>query len=98
MGIPASLLPLVLVLQDTPQPPEDEEVVAGWTAFALFLGLCLAVALLCWSMARQLKKVRAAREAGVYGPEERDEPAQREATEPDAQDEAAPDQQPRDQQ
>lgn len=47
--------------------PEDEDVVAGpWGA--LILGaLVVAVGLLCWSFTRQIKKAKAANEAGVYG-------------------------------
>lgn len=47
--------------------PEPEDVKAGWTAFAIFIGLALAVALLGWSLVRQLRKADAARDAGVYG-------------------------------
>lgn len=50
--------------------PEDEDVVAGpWGA--LILGaLVVAVALLCWSFTKQIKKAKAANEAGVYGSDE----------------------------
>ncbi len=51
--------------------PDDEDVVAGWTGFAVFLFLILAVALLGWSLVRQLRKAGKAREQGVYG----DDPA-----------------------
>lgn len=60
------LLPLVTALVD--QVPEDEDVKAGWIAFAIFIGLILAVAFLGWSLTKQLRKVDAAEEAGLYDP------------------------------
>lgn len=64
---------LVALLEVVEQGPEPEDVKAGWMAFALFLGLGVAVALLGWSLTRQLRKAQAARDAGVYG----DEPVDR---------------------
>ena len=58
--------------------PEPEDVKAGWTAFAIFLLLAVAVAFLGRSLFKQLRKAQAAQEAGVY---DRDE---------DAADETAP--------
>jgi hypothetical protein len=58
--------------------PEPEDVKAGWTAFAVFLLLAVAVAFLGRSLFKQLRKAQAAQEAGVY---DRDE---------DAADETAP--------
>lgn len=49
--------------------PVDADVKAGWTAFAVFILLILAVAFLGWSLVRQLRKAKAAQEAGVYGDE-----------------------------
>jgi hypothetical protein len=64
-----------LVVAAADQRPEDEDVKAGWTAFALFgLGL-VAVGLLGWSLVRQLRKVESARKAGVYGPPEESLPS-----------------------
>lgn len=60
------LLPLVTSLVD--DVPEDEDVKAGWVAFAIFIGLVLAVALLGFSLVKQLRKVDAAEEAGLYDP------------------------------
>lgn len=67
-------------------PPADNDVVAGWTAFAVFLLLVAATVVICWSMVRQFRKVEANRKAGVYGedakqdrplfPEKDDEPAE----------------------
>jgi len=51
----------------TVSPPDDNDVVAGWLGFGVFLGLALAVALLGWSFVRQLRKAQAAKDAGVYG-------------------------------
>jgi hypothetical protein len=60
---------LVVLLGDP--IPKDDDVTAGWTAFAVFIGLVLAVAFLGWSLVRQLRKAQRAKDAGVYG----DEPA-----------------------
>ena len=46
---------------------QDTETAAGWTALVVFLLLGLAVALLGWSLARQLRKAQRAKDAGVYG-------------------------------
>ena len=58
---------VVLLLSD--EGPKPEDVKAGWTAFAVFIGLILAVAFLGWSLLRQLRKAQMARDAGVYGDE-----------------------------
>ncbi|GAW47738.1 MULTISPECIES: hypothetical protein [unclassified Nocardioides] len=60
------LLPLVTSLVD--DVPEDEDVKAGWVAFAIFIGLVLAVAFLGFSLVKQLRKAEAAEEAGLYDP------------------------------
>ena len=63
-------LQLVVALLSFADPvPADEDVKAGWGAFALFLGLGLAVALLGWSLVRHLGKARANRDAGAFGDE-----------------------------
>lgn len=51
--------------------PEPEDVKAGWTAFALFILLALAVVFLGFSLVKQLRKAQAAQDAGVY-----DDPAE----------------------
>ena len=51
--------------------PDDNDVKAGWVAFAIFIGLILAVAFLGWSLVRQLRKVDAAEEAGLYDPSDK---------------------------
>ena len=58
---------VVLLLSD--EGPKPEDVKAGWTAFAVFIGLILAVVFLGWSLVRQLRKAQKARDAGVYGDE-----------------------------
>ena len=63
------LLPLVTSLVD--DVPDDEDVKAGWVAFAIFIGLVLAVAFLGFSLVKQLRKVDAAEEAGLYDPSDK---------------------------
>ncbi len=46
--------------------PSENDVKAGWGAFAVFLLLIAAVAFLCWSFVKQMRKVKAANDAGVY--------------------------------
>ena len=55
---------LLIALADT--PPADEDVKAGPLGFAVFVFLILAVALIGWSLVRQLRKAQAAKDAGVY--------------------------------
>jgi len=62
-----TVLPQVLSFVD--EVPEADDVKAGWVAFAIFIGLILAVAFLGWSLVRQLRKAQRARDAGVYGDE-----------------------------
>jgi hypothetical protein len=57
---------LLLLGTVTDPPPSDNNVRAGWGALGLMLLLIAAVVFLLWSFTRQLKKVRAAQEAGVY--------------------------------
>lgn len=52
----------------TDEAPEAEDVKAGWTAFAIFIGLIVAVALLGWALTKQLKRTEANRRAGAFGP------------------------------
>lgn len=65
---------LTAVVSVADQTPEPEDVKAGWLAFAIFIGLILAVALLGWSLVKQLRKVDAAEEAGLYAPSDRQPP------------------------
>ena len=64
----AQLLTAVVSFAD--QTPEPEDVKAGWLAFAIFIGLIVAVAFLGFSLVKQLRKAQRAKEAGVYGPSE----------------------------
>jgi len=57
---------LVLLINALDPVPDDNDVKAGWGAFAIFLLLIVAVAFLCWSFTKQMRKVKAADEAGVY--------------------------------
>lgn len=57
---------LVLLATVTDPPPSENDVKAGWGALGLMLLLIAAVAFLLWSFTRQIKKVRAAQEAGVF--------------------------------
>lgn len=68
------LLTFVVSLAD--EVPEDDDVKAGWLAFGIFIGLIVAVALLGFSLVKQLRKAQAAKAAGVYGPVDDDAPAE----------------------
>ncbi|MCL8027176.1 hypothetical protein [Nocardioides bruguierae] len=59
-----TLLPLSNPLDPA---PEVDDVTAGWVGVLVIVLMFVAVGLLGWSMARQLRKTRVAREAGVYG-------------------------------
>lgn len=67
--ISTHLLLLVTEVEEK-APPEAEDVVAGWTAFALFGAMILATALICWALVRQLRRVNAAKDSGVFGVDE----------------------------
>jgi hypothetical protein len=73
MQVLSTLVPEVLsyVVTFADGVPEDEDVKAGWIAFAIFIGLIVAVALLGWSLVKQLRKVDAAEEAGLYDPSDK---------------------------
>ena len=68
------ILPLASVMA-AEEGPEPDDVVAGWVGFAVFIGLILAVAVLGWSLTKQLKKADRAAELGLYDPSEKDERA-----------------------
>ncbi|GAA3804788.1 hypothetical protein [Nocardioides panacisoli] len=71
------MLAALITLEDA--VPDDNDVVAGWTAFWIFLALIAATAFLLWNFTKQLRKTRAAADRGVFGPT--DEP-EAETTEP----------------
>jgi hypothetical protein len=60
-----------LVARVAEQAPEDDDVVAGWTAFAVFGLLIVAVVFLGFSLTKQLKKADRAEEAGLYDPSDK---------------------------
>ena len=60
-----NVLPLVLTFADN--VPDEEDVTAGWMAFAIFILLVVAVGFLGWSLTKQLRKAQAAEDAGLYG-------------------------------
>ena len=47
--------------------PDDNNVVAGWVGAVVLVALVIAVVFILRSFTKQLKKVDAARDAGVYG-------------------------------
>jgi len=55
-----------LVVTADPAPAADD-VKAGWGAFWIFIGLAVAVAILGWSLTKQLRKTQANADAGVFG-------------------------------
>lgn len=59
-----------LVIAAAESTPDAEDVVAGWLGFWVLMALIAATALLCWSFSRQIKKTKAAQEAGVFGEDE----------------------------
>jgi hypothetical protein len=75
---------LLIPLSD--KTPEPEDVKAGWTALIIFLLLALSVAVLGFSLVKQLRKAQAAKDAGLYG----DEPLDPAAGEPERHDEQSP--------
>jgi hypothetical protein len=60
------ILLLPLLVKGADKVPAPEDVKAGWGAFALFIALAVAVALLGWSMTRHLRKARDNAELGVF--------------------------------
>ncbi|MEN8674270.1 hypothetical protein [Nocardioides sp.] len=50
------------------QIPEDDDVVAGWTAFAVFGLLIVAVVVLGFSLTKRLKNTAKAADQGLYDP------------------------------
>jgi hypothetical protein len=60
------MLTVVLQLAAADPVPAENDVKAGWVALVVVLLLVVAVVLLLRSFTKQLKKVDAAEEAGVY--------------------------------
>jgi hypothetical protein len=68
MALPWVVALLPFADGSNPDPvPTDNDVTAGWTALLVFVGLIIAVVVLGVSLAKQLRKAKAARDAGVYG-------------------------------
>ncbi len=68
MALPWVVALLPFADGSNPDPvPADNDVTAGWTALLVFVGLIIAVVVLGVSLAKQLRKAQAARDAGVYG-------------------------------
>ena len=57
----------LLLITLTDKTPEPEDVTAGWTALIIFLLLAVAVAVLGFSLVKQLRKAQSAKDAGLYG-------------------------------
>lgn len=55
----------------TTAAPDENDVVAGWTAFAVFGLLIAAVVVLGFSLTKRLKNVDRAAELGLYDPSEK---------------------------
>lgn len=54
--------------------PDDNNVVAGWVGFAVMMALIVAVVFILRSFTKQLKKVDAAQQTGVFGDQKPEEP------------------------
>ena len=68
MALPWVVALLPFADDSLPDPvPADNDVTAGWTALIVFVSLIVAVVVLGVSLAKQLRKAQAARDAGVYG-------------------------------
>jgi len=61
----------LLFVSLTDPVPTDNQVKAGPAAAIVFILLLVAVGALGFSLRRQFKKIQAAKEAGVYGDEEK---------------------------
>ena len=65
-----ALVSFALVVLAADPVPAPNDVKAGWAAFAVFLALAVAVALLGFSLAKHLRRVRDNAEAGVFDEDE----------------------------
>jgi len=71
----------IVVLAAASDPrPDDNNVVAGWVGFAVLIALIIAVVFILRSFTQQLKKVDAARDAGVFGDENDEQKSERPPT------------------
>jgi hypothetical protein len=69
LTVAPDVLSFVVSLAD--EVPEEEDVKAGWVAFAIFIGLIVAVAFLGFSLVKHLRRAQAAEEAGLYDPSDK---------------------------
>ena len=60
---------IVLLAVASDPRPDDNNVVAGWVGAVVLLALIVATVFILRSFTKQLKKVDAARDAGVYDEE-----------------------------
>ena len=60
-----SLVSFLLAAEE--KAPDDEDVVAGWTGFAVLVFLIVAVALIGFFLTRQLRRADDAKRRGVFG-------------------------------
>ena len=51
--------------------PDPSDVKAGWVAFGVFVGLCLAVAFLGFSLTKHLRRADDNAELGVFDPSDK---------------------------
>jgi hypothetical protein len=64
---------VIAVLAAASDPrPDDNNVVAGWVGAVVLVALVIAVVFILRSFTKQLKKVDAAQEAGVYGEDDQE--------------------------
>jgi hypothetical protein len=75
---------VVLAASSDPRP-DDNNVVAGWVGAVVLVVLVIAVVFILRSFTKQLKKVDAARDAGVYGDEEQEPEQPQESENPPTQ-------------
>ena len=88
---PAIVTTLLSAANDVPRPvPEGSEVKAGYVALLLWLGMAVAVGLLGWSLARQLRRTQQAKNDGVYGDDRRITAGPAFRTDEDDEDDDAP--------
>lgn len=54
------------VVRASEEAPEPNDVVAGWTGFAVFVGLILALVVIGYFLVRSLRRADTAEERGLY--------------------------------
>ena len=64
-----SLAPLLVGWAD--KVPDPSDVKAGWVAFGVFVGLCLAVTFLGFSLTKHLRRADDNAERGVFDPSDK---------------------------